>query len=63
MDKLSLVNKKWVIVAVKLYFWFFKVLKEVISLLISLGWLGGLARGIRGTIGVKVLLISSTLLK
>ena len=39
------------------------MLKEVISPLTGLGWLRGLTRGIKGTIGVKVLLITSALLK
>ena len=39
------------------------MLKEVISLLTGLGWLGGLTRGIKKTIGVKVLLITFALLK
>ena len=39
------------------------MLKEVISPLTGLGWPGGLAKDIRETIGVKVLLITSASLK
>ena len=45
----------------ELCFWFPKVLKEVILPLTGLEWLGGSAKGIRETIKVKVLLISSAL--
>ena len=39
------------------------MLKKVILLLTGLGWLKGSAKGIKGTIGVKVLLITFALLK
>ena len=39
------------------------MLKEVILPLTGLEWLGELAKGIKGTIGVKILLISSALSK
>ena len=39
------------------------MLKKVILLLTGLGWLEGSAKGIKGTVGVKVLLITFALLK
>ena len=39
------------------------MLEEVILPLTGLGWLRGSVKGVKETIGVKILLITSTLLK